>query len=85
MGGASPSLAQLLVLRLEDVELLGEAHDDHEEQQEHQRRGAHRQAHHLELGHHRLAAGALVPDVVLDVASGGRGEMVEAQEGRRHG
>lgn len=36
-GGASPALPQLLVLRLEHVELLGEADDDHEEQQEHQR------------------------------------------------
>ena len=70
---ASPALAQLLVLRLEDVELLGEADDDHEEQQDHQGRGADGQTHHLELGHHRLAASALVPDVILDVASGGGG------------
>lgn len=67
--GASPALAQLLVLRLEHVELLGEAHNDHEEQQDHQSRGAHGQAHHLELGHHRLAASTLVPDVILDVTS----------------
>lgn len=49
------------------MELLGEADDDHEEQQHHQSRGAHGQTHHLELGHHRLAASALVPDVILDV------------------
>lgn len=67
--GASPALSQLLVLRLEHVELLGEADDDHEEQQDHQSRGAHGQTHHLELGHHRLAAGTLVPDVILDVTS----------------
>lgn len=72
---ASPALAQLLVLRLEHVELLGEADDDHEEQQDHQSRGAHGQTRHLELGHHRLAASALVPDVVLDVTSAERKEV----------
>lgn len=51
------------------MELLGEADDDHEEQQDHQSRGAHGQTHHLELGHHRLAASTLVPDVILDVTS----------------
>lgn len=51
------------------MELLGEADDDHEEQQDHQSRGAHGQTHHLELSHHRLAASTLVPDVILDVTS----------------
>ena len=64
-----PPLAQLLVLRLEHMELLGEADDDHEEQQDHQSRGAHGQTHHLELGHHRLAASSLVPDVILNITS----------------
>lgn len=68
-GGASPALTQLLVLRLEHVELLGEADDDHEEQQHHQSRGAHSQTHHLELSHHRLAATTFVPDVILDITS----------------
>lgn len=75
----SPALQQLLVLRLEHMELLGEADDDHEEQQHHQRRGAHGQTHHLELGHHRLAASALVPDVILDVTSGKRKEETRGQ------
>lgn len=68
------------------MELLGEANNDHEKQQEHKRRGAHCQAHHLELCHHRLTAGALVPDVVLDVASRGRlryQEKLEEEEKER--
>lgn len=36
LDGASPALAQLLVFRLEHVEFLGKADDDHEEQQDHQ-------------------------------------------------
>lgn len=63
----SPALPQLLVLRLEHVELLGEADDDHEEQQDHQSRGAHGQTHHLELSDHRLTASTFMPDVILDV------------------
>lgn len=74
---ASPALAQLLVLRLEHVELLGKADDDHEEQQDHQSRGSHSETHHLELGHHRLAASALVPDVVLHVTSETQDEKEE--------
>lgn len=62
------------------MELLGEADDDHEEQQDHQSRGAHRQTHHLELSHHRLAASALVPDVILDVASGGETKGGRAED-----
>lgn len=81
--GASPALAQLLVLRLEHVELLGEADDDHEEQQDNQSRGAHGQTHHLELGHHRLAAGTLVPDVILDITS--EAEDIEERERERGG
>ena len=49
------------------MELLGEADDDHEEQQEDESRGADGETHHLELRHHRLAASTFVPDVVLDV------------------
>lgn len=59
------------------MELLGEAHDDHEEQQDHQSRGAHGQTHHLELSNHRLATGTLVPDVILDVASEADKEVSE--------
>lgn len=76
----SPALQQFLVLCLEHVELLGEADDDHEEQQHHQSRGAHGQTHHLELGHHRLAASALVPDVILDVASAEKKKKVTARQ-----
>jgi hypothetical protein len=54
------------------VELLGEADDDHEEQQEHEGRGPHPQTHHLELCHNGVAPGPLVPDVVLDVTPGER-------------
>lgn len=74
---SSPALTQLLILCLEHVELLGEAHDDHEEQQDHQSRGAHGQTHHLELSNHRLATGTLVPDVILDVASEADKEVSE--------
>lgn len=59
------------------MELLGEAHDDHEEQQDYQSWGAHGQTHHLELSNHRLATGTLVPDVVLDVASEADKEVSE--------
>lgn len=76
----SPALQQFLVLCLEHVELLGEADDDHEEQQHHQSRGAHGQTHHLELGHHRLAASALVPDVILDVTSAEEKKKVTARQ-----
>ena len=62
------------------MELLGEADDDHEEQQDDQSRGAHGQTHHLELGHHRLAASALVPDVILDVTSKRRQETREGSD-----
>ena len=68
LNAALPAFAQLLVLRLEHVELLGEAHHDHEEQEDDQGRGPHGQTQHLELSHHRLTASPLVPDVVLDVA-----------------
>lgn len=81
--GASPALTQLLVLRLEDVELLGEADDDHEEQQDHQSRGAHSQTHHLELRHHGLAASTLVPDVILDITSGRQREGEEIMNRER--
>lgn len=74
---SSPALTQLLILCLEHVELLGEAHDDHEEQQDHQSRGAHGQTHHLELSNHRLATGTLVPDVILDVTSEADKEVSE--------
>lgn len=65
------------------MELLGEADDDHEEQQGHHSRGAHSQTHHLELGHHRLAAGALVPDVVLDVTSESEGVDIKRKSTRK--
>lgn len=65
------------------MELLGKADDDHEEQQDHQSRGAHGQTHHLELGHHRLAASTLVPDVILDVTSEKGRKRGEEIEGRR--
>lgn len=50
------------------MQLLGEADDGHEEQQHHGGGGADGDAQHLELGDDRLAAGAPVPHVVLDVA-----------------
>lgn len=68
------------------MEFFGEADDDHEEQQDHQGRGAHGEAHHLELSHHRLAARTFVPNVVLDIASetktdkGDHGERVKRKE-----
>ena len=43
------------------MQLLGEADDDHEEQQQHDCRGADGDAHHLELRDDRLASRALVP------------------------
>lgn len=62
-----PAFAQLAVLGLEHVKLLGEADDDHEEQQHHEGRRPDGQTQHLELCHHRLTAGTLMPDVVLDI------------------
>lgn len=59
---------QLAVLRLEQVELLGEEHGHHEEQEQHEGGGAHGHAHHLEVGDDGLAAHPLVPHVVLRVA-----------------
>lgn len=51
------------------MELLGKADNDHEEEQDHQSRGANNQTDDLELCHHRLTAGTLVPNVILDIAS----------------
>lgn len=59
---------QLAVLRLEQVELLGEEHGHHEEQEQHEGGGADGHAHHLEVGDDGLAAHPLVPHVVLRVA-----------------
>ncbi len=64
----SPALAQLVILGLEHVQLLGKANDDHEEQEHHESRGPDGDAHYLELCDDRFAAGTLVPHVVLDVA-----------------
>ena len=61
--------AQLGVLGLEQVELLGEEHRHHEEQKQHEGGRADGHAHHLEVGDDGLAAYPLVPDVVLCVAS----------------
>lgn len=66
--GVSPALAQLVILSLEHVQLLGKANDDHEEQEHHESGGPDGDAHYLELRDDRLAAGTLVPHVVLDVA-----------------
>lgn len=64
----SPALAQLGILGLEHVQLLGKANDDHEEQEHHESGGPDGDAHYLELCDDRFAAGTLVPHVVLDVA-----------------
>lgn len=60
--------AQLGVLGLEQVELLGEEHRHHEEQEQHEGGRADGHAHHLEVGDDGFAAHPLVPDVVLRVA-----------------
>ena len=69
-GWQSDSLgpAKLAVLCLEQVELLGEEHRHHEEQEQHEGGRANGHTHHLEVGDDGLAAHALVPDVVLCVA-----------------
>lgn len=59
---------QLGVLRLEQIELLGEEHCHHEEQEQDEGGRAHGHAHHLEVGDDGLTARPLVPDVVLRVA-----------------
>lgn len=60
--------AQLGVLCLEQIELLGEEHRHHEEQEQHKGGRAYGHTHHLEVSDDGLAAHPLVPDVVLCVA-----------------
>lgn len=69
----SLGLAQFAVLRLEQVELLGEEDGEHEEQEHHEGGRAHGHAQHLEVGDDGLAACPLVPRVVLRVAPARRG------------
>lgn len=63
----SPALAQFVVLGLEHVQFLGEADNNHEEQQHGERRGSDGDAHDLELGDDGLTASAFVPHIVLNV------------------
>lgn len=63
----SPAFAQFVVLGLEHMQFLGEADDDHEEQQHGECRGSDGDAHDLKLGDDRLTASAFVPHVVLNV------------------
>lgn len=58
---------KLGVLSLEQIELLGEEHSHHEQEQQHECGRADSHAHHLEVCDDGLTAHALVPDVVLGV------------------
>lgn len=67
-GADSLGPTQLGILCLEQIELLGEEHSHHEEQEQHEGSRADSHAHHLEVRDDGLAARPLVPDVVLRVA-----------------